>query len=621
MEKKLKPPAMPTADRDPLADSASPPFADYSSPTTPSPSSPSSSLSSLSSSPSSVSASASASPPPLPLTPSSPPLIWPDTPSNAERDEKALFVIKYGHDTREDLGNQIVSQGGDILAYVAKNAVLVYGPSDAVHNAVRNTNSLMGTYEQDVKVADAITSADGPLADPTRISKLLQQLNTWQKQPNPPTPPPPSQRQQQEQPQQPPSSPQQSVMERRSTISSEAGYSGNTSRGGDNISASSEPRPDLYGLHVQVVPGLESEGVRRIYHDQLGSELGRRGDGDDACWPRMRMYDRSRWLVVYLCLQDLERGIRWMAAAPTTVWIEPQLRAQPANTRAALIIQTGTLTDSQYLSSSDTSEKPFWKAGLMGNGQIIGMADTGINFYSCFLSDSNYAPSDLLNLFHDDPPRYFLPNHRKVVQYVLPSGAISSPHQSVYSSSYICRSSTLPIGVTNPDISDYFGDSDDMHGTHVAGTLVGSVWDESGLVNSVATGAAPMAQLSFVDMTAQSLPNELMLPPQLDVDLLPQFDRFAWRNPDVISCVAAGNHGRNFGVRPNVQAPGTAKNVLSVGASLNHPKSQELMGDQTVPIFQYMDTNRTVHKQAHCVHIAYDPHTVFINVANGFSEI
>lgn len=44
-----------------------------------------------------------------------------------------------------------------------------------------------------------------------------------------------------------------------------------------------------------------------------------------------------------LLWQDLALGLQWLAAAPTTVWVEPQLRAEVANARATLILQTGEI--------------------------------------------------------------------------------------------------------------------------------------------------------------------------------------------------------------------------------------------------------------------------------------
>lgn len=69
-----------------------------------------------------------------------------------------------------------------------------------------------------------------------------------------------------------------------------------------------------------------------------------------------------------------------------------------------------------------------------------------------------------------------------------------------------------------------YGD-DDGHGTHVAGSAAGSL---GGNGSSLATGAAPDARISFIDMGppgSEAAPlGSLFIPPALEVNYLPVSD-------------------------------------------------------------------------------------------------
>lgn len=77
-----------------------------------------------------------------------------------------------------------------------------------------------------------------------------------------------------------------------------AAFGGRSSRSGGDGSGG----VNLYGLHVQVIPGLAAAEVRAVYQEQLAAALRRRA-GQDGCWPQLQVYSSSRWLHVYLCHQ------------------------------------------------------------------------------------------------------------------------------------------------------------------------------------------------------------------------------------------------------------------------------------------------------------------------------
>jgi subtilisin family serine protease len=187
-----------------------------------------------------------------------------------------------------------------------------------------------------------------------------------------------------------------------------------------------------------------------------------------------------------------------------------------------------------------------WAAGYTGNGQIVGMADTGL----------------------DD-------------------GTIQSVHpdfQGAVKSGYI-------FGVGAKSWEDTMG-----HGTHVAGSVLGRGVASGNLLRGGAYGAQIIPQ----GMWSPIIDN-LTVPPKLNKlfdaayadgarlhtnswgaarnfgaydSMAQQVDEFMWDHPDFLILFAAGNSGIDAdkdGVidSNSVGSPGTAKDTLTVGASEN----------------------------------------------------
>jgi hypothetical protein len=209
-------------------------------------------------------------------------------------------------------------------------------------------------------------------------------------------------------------------------------------------------------------------------------------------------------------------------------------------------------------------------AALRGAGQILSMSDTGVATGTCFFADtdntavprtsSQQVPADT--------------GHRKVRAYWSGVG----------------------------------GDFEDRgtgagHGTHVAGTAVGSALDGSDERSAQFGGAAPDARLAFVDLLPLNGGNFLRVPLNLDSTLMrwssdagarvhsaswgsdsggrygfdeQSLDRFVYENRHFLVLFAAGNSGAD-----GISSPAMAKNVLAVGSTLNSVGSIELA--QTPP--------------------------------------
>lgn len=215
---------------------------------------------------------------------------------------------------------------------------------------------------------------------------------------------------------------------------------------------------------------------------------------------------------------------------------------------------------SALVSSGSMSEEPFKAAGLRGRGQVVAVADTGLDDRSCFFFDNSqkYATAST------DRTGVVESGRRKVVQYV-----------------------------------GYADSTDDLggHGTHVAGTVAGASVDAYAAMD----GVAPEAKISFFDIGKNGA--QYLDVPVLYTDVFPKayesgarihtnswggtrrqygyqsfdIDGFTVDNPDMLILFAAGNSGAN-GLK-SVGSPSNAKNCISVGAM----ETRDTDDDQFLP--------------------------------------
>jgi len=228
------------------------------------------------------------------------------------------------------------------------------------------------------------------------------------------------------------------------------------------------------------------------------------------------------------------------AAALTDVaWIEPTDKFSFKNDKAQWVVQSGV-----------ENSRPVTDHGLRGQGQIVMISDSGIRTNHEMFNDSTQA----INGWGD------YPTHRKIIAY-------------------------------KPAVSDaVFGDDPNAyyHGTHTSGTIVG---DPSPFSAARWLGMARDARLYFVDAGKNDggvyTPDDLndLYQPSYTGNLAGaarissnswgstvnvgyytlasmQTDQFVWNHPDYLIAFAAGN----YGVFSSIEAPGTAKNLLTVGA-------------------------------------------------------
>lgn len=114
------------------------------------------------------------------------------------------------------------------------------------------------------------------------------------------------------------------------------------------------------------------------------------------------------------------------------------------------------------------NQTPFWDSGLRGEGEVVTVADTGMDWDNCFFNDPNitlpWGPGG-----SNVAPNM---NHRKIVMY---TAFASSDHE----------------------------DGEAGHGSHVAGSIAGDCQSTNPSLNadlSKFNGMAPKAKLSFYDI-------------------------------------------------------------------------------------------------------------------------
>lgn len=204
---------------------------------------------------------------------------------------------------------------------------------------------------------------------------------------------------------------------------------------------------------------------------------------------------------------------------------------------------------------------PYSYAGLLGDGQVVGIADTGIDRNSCYFYDSDNGDGVPVSDISDPVTDL---NARKIVQYTNEQD---------------CGDNT----------DEYEG-----HGTHVSGIVVGSIGDGDLLSDTGKfSGVAPNAKVAFVDVATPG--SGLYIPSTSDALYTPSYsagarvhtnswgslyttgsyysaadvDQYLVDHMDSTIIFSAGNNGQDDGGNgyASCSMESQGKNVIAVGSS------------------------------------------------------
>lgn len=181
-------------------------------------------------------------------------------------------------------------------------------------------------------------------------------------------------------------------------------------------------------------------------------------------------HNRNTSVVVVSVSLDVVKYItRVLQQLEHVVWIEIQPQFGVKNYRASAIVQSDVMN-----SPSTEMSHAIWNHGITGEGEIVGLLDTGIDHDHCMFHDTSHSIS----------VNQLMPNHRKIIYY-----------------------QTLKTTKGETDDRDFVNG----HGTHVAATIAGNVdaiHEDEGIDPKLVSynGVAKDAKLFFTDSSSDSTP-------------------------------------------------------------------------------------------------------------------
>ena len=93
-----------------------------------------------------------------------------------------------------------------------------------------------------------------------------------------------------------------------------------------------------------------------------------------------------------------QAGLTWLQAREAVHWVSPAAVLRPLNLHAVRIAQSGCGggggggDGDGGGGGGGTGAAPLWAAGLAGQGQIVGMGDSGVDVDSCFFHHEGVVP-------------------------------------------------------------------------------------------------------------------------------------------------------------------------------------------------------------------------------------
>ncbi|KAJ8601525.1 hypothetical protein CTAYLR_008012 [Chrysophaeum taylorii] len=305
-------------------------------------------------------------------------------------------------------------------------------------------------------------------------------------------------------------------------------------------------------------------------------------------WASKAMDVGKRTLVVRNCPRErIDDLASVLVAVDGVIAVAAEQRPRRYNYNARWIVETNDPSSKATPLHTDM--------GLSGENVVINVNDDGIDVFSCWFRDddlpiveASLESTAALTVYFDDY-YYYTPDLNSDLYFYD-----NTDHRKI-------RYAFWPFydPISNPDEFSY---NPGMHGSHVAGSALGSSpafrrVSTDDVVDYTGDGIAPDAKIAFLDMSPldDDDDDEDDLYPPANFDDVPlaltydlgarissnswgsssgeygsrsaQIDDFCFKNQDTLVLFAAGNDGHD----PNtIGSPGVAKNVLTVGASASY---------------------------------------------------
>lgn len=327
-----------------------------------------------------------------------------------------------------------------------------------------------------------------------------------------------------------------------------------------------ELRTEQVPILVHVMPGHESADVVALLKER-GIEVF--GNGAAGEWTRVS---------AVVSKQQAAEVADALTGVSDVFYVERIHHLGFFNDKSAGTVQSG-------MQGKAAGVTPIWAKGLKGEGQILGIIDSGLDVDSCYFKDTDAAKLPKTNTYTGTYPNGTYPSevdasHRKVIAYDF---------------LYSCAQWPSASGCEEPSQTNKWDDNN--HGTHCSGNMAG---DSSTAANN---GMAPAAKLVMQDGGAAT--NACSDMPGLGcpvITLVPIFDqaykqgvrihnnsygdqedtpvpkgsnytarsqdvdKAMWDHKDMLIVFAAGNSGAG-NAEFSVYSPSTNKNGLSVGST------------------------------------------------------
>ncbi|MGC8762902.1 MAG: S8 family serine peptidase [Acidobacteriota bacterium] len=272
--------------------------------------------------------------------------------------------------------------------------------------------------------------------------------------------------------------------------------------------------------------------------------------------------EEGRRLLLEVPGESLSTAVELLAAQPAVWSVAERVAPRPLNDDSVWVVQSyDTVNRTNYALSAT-----LWNHGITGTGQVVAVADSGLDSDMCFFHGSAEPPADAQ--FPTPPSPGTLDPSAKVAAYAVLPGA--TPYDgfafffhgthvsgSVLGDNFLTPSTPASGGHDAgdgmaPNARLFFQDA----GNEAQGTLAGLMADYADIFDQARNAGAFLHSNSWgSDTQGAYTPDCAMV------------DRYLWEREDMAIFFANGNAGAQGPM--TVDSPAAAKNCIAVGALTN----------------------------------------------------